>query len=381
MIFPPQFADTHLSGQTPDPPCIAHGRAVALLRSGALQMMYQPILDLRTGGILKIEALARLLDDEDVLLPASFLPHLDPEHLLELYVLGLDQALQEQRNWLDHGKAIGFAINVPPDGLDDPRYYDATVKALARHDRAPQLLTLEILESEGLSDTNEALTQFNRFRTLGVCMAEDDLGYGHSSLIRLRRLPFDCIKIDRDIVAMSTVDDVDALHFVYQLTRLGHALGKTVIVEGVDSVGLIDAIGTLGADGAQGYAVARPMPARQLSDWLENRQGPPSSVPSSSAPGRLAHLVVAEERLLAGGQDFPVVDLRCAGLAHDSAYTCMAQTCRTCRLARFRDEVHTTFGPLTNVGSEVNELLQAATRDGVSALAYRTARRKLAAAM
>ncbi|HEY0295223.1 MAG TPA: EAL domain-containing protein, partial [Bordetella sp.] len=138
------------------------------------------------------------------------------------------------------------------------------------------------------------------FKALGVGLAEDDLGSGHSSLARLQQLPFDTIKIDRDIVGSAAQDPSQALRFIYQLTRLGHSLGKTVIVEGVEDLDMLEAIMVLGSDAVQGYVISRPMPAARLTDWLRQAQPPmrlpmPGTVTSTLA--KLAALLIWEERL------------------------------------------------------------------------------------
>jgi EAL domain-containing protein (putative c-di-GMP-specific phosphodiesterase class I) len=136
-----------------------------------------------------------------------------------------------------------------------------------------------------------------KFKALGVSLAEDDLGSGHSSLNRLRKLPFDWVKIDRGIVSHVDQDPSNVLHFIYHLTRLGHSLGKSVIVEGVEGAELLEAIVILGADAAQGYGIARPMPAQQMIAWLGNQRGLPDPQNPKSPLGKLALLMIREECL------------------------------------------------------------------------------------
>ena len=141
-----------------------------------------------------------------------------------------------------------------------------------------------------------------KFKALGVELAEDDLGSGHSSLRRLRELPFDHVKIDRKVVSLAGQDASDVLRLIYQLTRLGHSLGKRVVVEGVEDDALLDAVTVLGVDAVQGYAIARPMPAQQLVPWLRERHaaGAPAGGAQQQQPGTLANLarlLLWEERL------------------------------------------------------------------------------------
>jgi len=289
-----------------------HGAAVpvsvrqhwaALVRTGALQMHYQPLLNLATGRCGKVEALARLRDGERLLTPDEFLFALASDDLLELFARGLYQALAERRQWLAAGHDLEISINLPPAALNDIRYFEATREALQTHACPSAQLTLEVLETEAFSLNEGQRSILAKFRALGVLLAQDDLGSGHSGLARLRELPFDWIKIDREIAHLDGDTALDALRVVYQVTRLGHSLGKLVLAEGVDSADLLAALAILGVDGAQGYVIARPMPAAQLPGWIAGAQAHDAREVAGAPAGesvlaRLARLVVWEERVL-----------------------------------------------------------------------------------
>lgn len=269
----------------------------ALVRSEALRNCYQPLLDIRAGKVTKVEALARLKDGEHLLSPGEFLPALVLDDLLEIYRRGLGQALDDREAWLAQGLELGISINLPPAGLSDIRYFDATQAALRGHKKLPTgQLTLEVLETDDLPVSHGEHAILNRFKALGVVLAQDDLGSGYSGLARLRQLPFDLIKIDRDMVKMNDGDSIDVLRFIYQLTRLGHSMGKRVVAEGIESKELIDALGTIGVDLVQGYAVARPMPADEVLDWTKTYVFPHGSSGGATLL-QLARLLVWEERL------------------------------------------------------------------------------------
>ncbi|MFD1557656.1 EAL domain-containing protein [Paraburkholderia silviterrae] len=276
----------------------------ALVRTGALQMHYQPLLNLATGRCGKVEALARLRDGERLLMPDEFLFALASDDLLELFARGLHQALADRRQWLAAGHDLAVSINLPPAALNDIRYFEAAREALQTYACPSAQLTLEVLETEAFSMNEGQGSILGKFRALGVLLAQDDLGSGHSGLARLRELPFDWIKIDREIAHLEGDTALDALRVVYQVTRLGHSLGKLVLAEGVDSADLLAALAILGVDGAQGYVIARPMPAAQLPGWIaadeaheahEAREAPGAR---ESVLARLARFVVWEERLL-----------------------------------------------------------------------------------
>ncbi|WP_322060739.1 EAL domain-containing protein [Paraburkholderia sp. J63] len=272
----------------------------ALVRTGALQMHYQPLLNLATGRCGKVEALARLRDGERLLTPDEFLFSLASDDLLELFARGLHQALAERRQWLAAGHDLEISINLPPAALNDIRYFEATREALQAHACPSAQLTLEVLETEAFSLNEGQHSILAKFRALGVLLAQDDLGSGHSGLARLRELPFDWIKIDREIAHLDGDTALDALRVVYQVTRLGQSLGKLVLAEGVDSADLLAALAILGVDGAQGYVIARPMPGAQLPGWLAGAQAreTPGARAGESVLTRLARFVVWEERVL-----------------------------------------------------------------------------------
>jgi len=269
----------------------------ALVRTGALQMHYQPLLNLRTWQVAKVEALARLRDGERLLQPDEFLGALASDDLLALYSRGLDEALADRNRWRPEGLDLEISINLPPAALNDIRYFEATREALTGHACPPPCLTLEVLENESLSLSQGQRAILTRFRDLGVLLAQDDLGSGHSGLTRLRELPFEWIKIDREIARIGGDGALDALRFIYQLTRLGHALGKLVLAEGIDSLDLLRALAILGVDGAQGYAIAKPMDAARLREWMAKQPSCPFAPTGDSLLSRLACFVIWEERV------------------------------------------------------------------------------------
>ncbi|MGJ4748578.1 EAL domain-containing protein, partial [Leptospira sp. SA-E8] len=249
-------------------PYVTRQHWAALLRSDALEMHYQPLLDLQTGRIYKVEALARLREGQRLLGPGEFFPALLPSDFVTLYERGLQQVLDQRQRWLDEGIEMAVSLNLPSSALVDPRYFDVTQRVLREQACPAGVLTLELLETGSFPHGSEVVEAFEKFKSLGVRLAEDDLGAGYSGLARLREMPFDQIKIDRSIVQNVERDPFDVLRFIYQLTRLGHALGKRVALEGVEDVALLEAARILGANAVQGYVVAKPMPGAAFRDWL-----------------------------------------------------------------------------------------------------------------
>ncbi len=239
-----------------------------LLASGGLEMFYQPVVDLKRGELVKVESLARLREDETWFTPDRFLPAFGHEDLYTLYRLGLDQTLQALESWRAPGLVADVSINLPPRGLSEPRYLEATRQALAAHPLPTgHYLSVEILETEELQQSASIGSMLAPWRELGIQFAQDDLGSGHSSLVRLRQILFEEIKIDQGLVRGVATDPLRVLRFIARLTDLAQEAGARVVVEGLESPGLIEAAAILGADLGQGYAIARPLAAGDLPAW------------------------------------------------------------------------------------------------------------------
>jgi len=378
-----------LEGRTDTVPYAMRLHWVALLRSDALQMHYQPLLDLKTGQITKVEALARLRDGDRMVMPGEFFPALSSGDFLELYVRGLSQALAQRTIWLQSGINLNVSVNLPSSALSDSRYLDATRQILKGQVLAPDSLTLEILETDALPSGIDVLREMTKFKELGIKLAEDDLGSGHSSLSRLRELPFDYIKIDRNIVSLAGQDASDVLRFIYQLTRLGHSLGKSVVVEGVENADLLEATLILGADVAQGYAIARPMSPQQLATWIHRPPAVPDSHNPKSTLGKLAKLLIWEERLHLLSQDRPAF-CRLANVietpANAAAIACaipapLASACQTCPFSTFFIEMKSILPDGLADPTVQHALIAAAVTDGPRSTLYRALRERLVTAI
>lgn len=350
---------------TNPPPYIARNRVTALLQEGGLEMHYQPIVGLKLGNVIKVEALARLRDGNCLLMPGEFLPALSGETLLELYSKGLEQALRQRTAWVGQGVTLGLSVNLPPEALGDDRFYEATRAALAANRCPPDTLTLELLESGEVPEGSIAVAM-RKFKALGVQLAEDDLGAGYSSLTRLRQFPFDWIKLDRGIVRLADGDKTEALRFIFLLTRLGHGLGKQVVVEGVESADLLEAVRLLGVDAAQGYGIARPMPAGDVMPWLRKRTERRDSGHPSTSLGRQACLLMFEEQL----------HLMAGSVSRGNEQPPRRMSLQVDNL---KAELDAISDPSSDCARETKALLHAAISQGINSPEYRQARRDLVA--
>ena len=328
-----------------------------MVATGAVQMYYQPVVRLADGVVTELEALARLrADDGEVLLPGVFLPALGDSELVQLFHQALLQAMACRQRLAGAGFALDMSINAPASALEDHRYPQTAVAALAQGPHVPGTLLLEILESPMGTEHSalQAKSGMQALKALGFRLVEDDLGAGFSSLIRLRQWPFDRVKIDQAIVLQVVDDPLRTLRFIRQLIRLGHDLGLEVVVEGLETRGMIEAALVLGADLGQGYALARPMPPELLEVWLGAfRHDWDASQPRTTL-GMLAAALVWEEQFAALPAE-PVFWQRHATSRVDMAAGHEAESAR-CDLCTQRDA------------------MRAASAEGPHCVAYRQSR-------
>ena len=238
------------------------------LGRGDLVMLYQPVIDLKSGELVKVEGLARLdKHDGTYITPGAFLPAFGEHELRQLFGLGLRQALRDLHDWQAQGLSPSVAVNLPTQAFIDDEYLRIARDILRESPVAPEHITLELLENGEIDHKQAAVNLLPQWRALGVRLAQDDLGSGYSSLIRMEQMGVDDVKIDHGLVRTSAQAPHKALRFIYHLTQLAHDVGIRVTVEGLEPAGLVEAAAILGADQGQGYAIARPMAARDIGLW------------------------------------------------------------------------------------------------------------------
>ena len=237
-------------------------------------LYYQPKVNLRSGQVLGAEALIRWQHPERGLLaPGQFLPYIEGSELEDKfgrYVLR--QACQQAAFWHQQGLALEIGINISASQLLADDFASHLAELLNRWpELPPALIELEILESTAIRDLAAARQALLQCQQLGVRCALDDFGTGYSSLAYLRQLPVHCLKIDQSFVR-DMLEDGDDRNIVSGVVQLAQVFSRQVIAEGVESMAHASALLTLGCELAQGYGIARPMPAEQLPGWLAQWQ-------------------------------------------------------------------------------------------------------------
>jgi diguanylate cyclase (GGDEF)-like protein len=232
------------------------------IRSGEIELEYQPKFPLAGGRPAGVEALARWQHpDLGRVGPDGFVPLAEQAGLMgELTDVVLRDAIAQCRRWRDQGLALRVSVNLSPRSLADgdlPRRIGAMLEA---HDVAPSSLQLEITESRALPGGRGATRVADELRAMGVSIAIDDFGTGFSSLVQLQRLPVDEIKIDRSFVATMAHSDSDAA-IVRSTIDLARNLGLRVTAEGVESDRARAQLTLMGCELAQGYSLCPPVAA------------------------------------------------------------------------------------------------------------------------
>jgi diguanylate cyclase (GGDEF)-like protein len=238
------------------------------IERGELVLYYQPKIAARSGAIAGCEALVRWQHAQrGALLPSLFIPVAERFGLIG--ALGnwvIDEACRQIRRWLDMGLGMRVAVNLSVHQLRHDELVPRIRRALLEHRVDPRLLSFEITETVAMEDTQATLRAFGQLAQLGVSLAIDDFGTGHSSLAYLRQLPARQLKIDRSFIC-DLERSADALAVVDAVVRLAHALGLTVVAEGVETERQRDILQELHCDELQGFLFAKPMSARALSLW------------------------------------------------------------------------------------------------------------------
>ena len=235
-------------------------------------LYYQPKVNMRTGKVMGVEALIRWQHPERGLLnPIEFLPVIENSPMsIEIGEWVVDTALTQISQWQSAGLnlPIGISVNIAAVQLQQPDFTDKLKVLLAAHpDVEPRKLELEVLETSALEDVHHVSIIMTACMSLGVKFALDDFGTGYSSLTYLRRLPASLIKIDQSFVRDMLVDS-DDLAIVEGVISLARSFKRDVIAEGVETIEHGTKLLQLGCELAQGYGIAKPMPAKDIPVWV-----------------------------------------------------------------------------------------------------------------
>ena len=255
-----------------------------------LQLYYQPQLNVRSGTINSVEALARWIHPEHGFIPPdTFIAIAEQTGLIQpLTDWVLRTAVEQCSRWLKMGIHITVSVNLSARNLHDETLGTQVSNLLNYWSIDPEQLCLEITETSMMNDPEHARKLLEGLDNLGVRISIDDFGTGYSSLAYLKQLPVDELKVDKSFVLNMSHDESDA-SIVRATIGLAHDLGLEVVAEGVEDQSAQDVLQALGCEFIQGYHIARPMPPADLTPMLiankaSNDEQHPAITPASLQP-------------------------------------------------------------------------------------------------
>ncbi|MGD2117545.1 MAG: EAL domain-containing protein [Chromatiales bacterium] len=246
------------------------------IQQDELELHFHPQIHLKQSKVYGVETLVRWQHPEKGLLPpAEFLPFIE-DHIMcvDLDWWVLHAAVRQLSDWVRAGYRLRLGINVSAITFQQPDFVQRLQQLFSGpYKKCAKMVSLEILETAALGNLEVISEKMEQCQKLGLQFALDDFGTGYSSLTYLSRLPAETLKIDRLFVRDMLVDERDA-NIVEGIVRLAAAFNRSVIAEGVEDVQHGLRLIEIGCEYAQGYAIARPMPAEELLDWIRNYEAP-----------------------------------------------------------------------------------------------------------
>lgn len=249
------------------------------LDSEGLELHYQPQVDVATGTVEAVEALLRWNHPQlGEIPPARFIPVAEATGLiLALGAWVIDAACRQIAAWMEAGAPLRVAVNLSTQQLRQVDLVEQVERSLARHGARPDLLEIEVTESEAMADPEQARQVLWRLQRLGIYLTLDDFGTGYSSLAYLKHLPVSCIKIDREFLRPLLRSPEDAA-LVRAIVVLAQTLGLRVVAEGVESAEQLALLVQYGCDTYQGWLFSKAVPPQRIAELLH----PPP--PDGAAP-------------------------------------------------------------------------------------------------
>jgi EAL domain-containing protein (putative c-di-GMP-specific phosphodiesterase class I) len=240
----------------------------------ALALHYQPIVDLRSGDVVGLEALVRWRHPQRGLVgPSDFIPLAEETgQILEIGEFVLRTACSRLLRWQARFPALGplsVSVNISARQLQQPMFVESVSDIVRSQGLRPEALILELTESILLEDASSSIAKLETLRRSGIRIAIDDFGTGYSSLSYLRRLPVDTLKIAKPFVDDLAAEEQDA-DFARAIIGIGTALRLELVAEGIESEVQLARLVELGCTRGQGYHLSEPLDAEHIDELLEH---------------------------------------------------------------------------------------------------------------
>lgn len=235
-----------------------------------IEAYFQPQIDVATGQITSVEALARWRHPTRGFVPPDeFIPIAERTGMIhEIGAFMLEEGCRHAARWRRDGLAIHVSVNVSAVQLATPDVYDRLHALLGEYDLPEGTLTIEITESQVISDLAGVATRLERLRAIGLGVSLDDFGTGHSSLAQLTDLPITELKIDKSLIQQNTSNGA----LIAVAVALLQERGVSVVAEGVETPEHLDLVQRIQCDRAQGYLFGHPLPVSELDPVLAGRR-------------------------------------------------------------------------------------------------------------
>jgi EAL domain-containing protein (putative c-di-GMP-specific phosphodiesterase class I) len=243
----------------------------AAIANGELVNYYQPKVMTSTGRVMGVEALVRWIHPQDgIVLPEQIISVAEEHGLIDdLTRVVLTSAFAQSKLWQESGVMLQMSVNLSMDNLASLDFLDLIVDLAAKADVPPQMMVFEVTETRLMEDLRTPLEILSRLRLKRFQISIDDFGIGNSSLAQLRDIPFDELKIDQSFVHGACINEKLWAMFDSSL-GLARQLRMEVVAEGVEDQADWDFVRNRGCDIAQGYFIAKPMPAADIPAWIQS---------------------------------------------------------------------------------------------------------------
>ncbi|MCX4191287.1 putative bifunctional diguanylate cyclase/phosphodiesterase [Methylophaga sp. OBS1] len=250
------------------------GELMRAIEQNQLKLHYQPKIDIHSGKLLGVEALLRWTHpSRGNIPPGTFIPCAERSSLIHpLTEFVLTQTMHTALHFQEQSISVPIAVNISAHNLCQPDFAENIFKLLAEFGLEGTVLELELTESALIKDMNHTIHELTKLADAGIQIAVDDFGTGYSSLQYLHRLPITHLKIDQSFVRRLPRGQ-DAIHIIEAAVSLAHKIDLTTIAEGVENAAVMQFLGDIGCDMAQGFYISRPVPENDFIDWYKQHQG------------------------------------------------------------------------------------------------------------
>jgi len=244
------------------------------LRRSAFHLCYQPVIDLKTGAVVSVEALLRWQNAD--IGPEFFVPIAEATGIIN--PIGrwvLQEASRQYKTWIKNGlPGIPIAVNVSAVEFRDRDFVSRFQQLMSEYGIAADALQLELTETAVMDDIDHAVSVLTQLQAMGVKILLDDFGTGHSSLSHLAKLPLNKIKIDKAFV-LSFENDVASRAVTDAMLALGRTLNLDVVAEGIESMAALNYFRAHGCQQGQGYLLSEPLAGEDFESWYCDHQAQP----------------------------------------------------------------------------------------------------------